>query len=326
MTGPSGDSLRDLLVGIDAGALGAPDVAIATGFSPLDQVLMGGVRTGQLVLVGGRPGIGKTILALQWARTFAMAGVATAVVCYEHPPREVVERLLAVEVRTAARVDEQVLVDAARDLVRRVILAGEPLGTTAEHPLADEAIRRASSWGDHLRIAGGSGRGTDLGGIERIAEDLGPGGVLLVDYLQKVPLHEHLGSDEERTLAVAEGLKDIALRHNVAMVATAAADHGGIEARRLRVGDLRGSAALAHECDVAITLNEKALAVSKVSLAYNSARSEQFQRQVVLSVEKNRSGPADMHLEFTKDFSSYRFDPDGSFLGEKLVDDVLYEQ
>jgi replicative DNA helicase len=321
-----GDTLKNLLDGMDAGALGAPDVAIPTGFTPLDHVLMGGARTGQLMLIGGRPGVGKTILALQWARTFAMAGVQTGVICYEHPPREVIERLLAIEVRSSARDDETVLVDAARDLVRRVILAGEPLGTAAEQPLADESIRRAAHWGANLRIAGGSGRGTDLAGVERVAEDVGNGGIVIVDYLQKVPLHDHLGSDEERTLAVAEGLKDIALRHNVAMIATAAGDHAGIEGRRLRIGNLRGSAALAHECDVAITLNEKALAVSKVSLAYNSARAEQFQRQVVLSVEKNRSGPADMHLEFTKDFSSYRFIPEGAFLGEKLVDDVLYEQ
>lgn len=321
-----GDTLKNLLEGLDAGALGAPDVAIPTGFSPLDHVLMGGVRTGQLLLVGGRPGIGKTIVALQWARNFAMAGVATGVVCYEHPPREIVERLLAIEVKTSARADEVVLIDAARDLVRRVVVGGEPLGTAAEQPLADESIRRAAHWGEHLRLAGGSGRGTDLAGIERVAANVGAGGVVIVDYLQKVPFADHPGSDDERTLAIAEGLKDIALRHNVAMIATAAGDHAGIEGRRLRIANLRGSAALAHECDVAITLNEKALAVSKVSLAYNSARAEQFQRQVVFSVEKNRSGPADMHLEFTKDFSSYRFDPEGSFLGEKLVDDVLYEQ
>ncbi|MFM7061586.1 MAG: DnaB-like helicase C-terminal domain-containing protein [Actinomycetes bacterium] len=326
MSTASGDSLRALLEGIDAGSLGAPDVAVPTGFSPLDQVLMGGVRTGQLTLVGGRPGIGKTILVLQWARTFALAGVPTGVVCYEHPPREVTERLLAIEVRVSARDDEQVLVDAARELVRRVILAGEPLGTAAEHPLADEAIRRATHWGQHLHIAGTAGRSTDLADIERMAEELGSGAVLVVDYLQKVPLPEYRGSDEERTLAVAEGLKDIALRHDVAVVATAAGDHAGIGARRLRMGNLRGSAALAHECDVAITLNEKMLAVSKVATAYNTARAEQFQRQVVMSVEKNRSGRADMHLEFTKDFSSYRFDPAGAFLGEKLVDDLLYEE
>ena len=326
MSTASGDSLRALLEGIDAGSLGAPDVAIPTGFSPLDQVLMGGIRTGQLTLVGGRPGIGKTILMLQWARTFALAGVPTGVVCYEHPPREVTERLLAIEVRVSARDDERVLVDAARELVRRVILAGEPLGTAAEHPLAEEAIRRATHWGQHLHIAGTTGRPTDLAGIERMAEELGPGAVLIVDYLQKVPLPEHRGSDEERTLAVAEGLKDIALRHDVAVVATAAGDHVGIGARRLRMGNLRGSAALAHECDVAITLNEKVLAVSKVATAYNPARAEQFQRQVVMSVEKNRSGRADVHLEFTKDFASYRFDPAGAFLGEKLVDDLLYEE
>ena len=51
----SGDTLRNLLEGIDRGSLGRPDVAIPTGFAPLDDVLMGGVRTGQLLLLAGRP-------------------------------------------------------------------------------------------------------------------------------------------------------------------------------------------------------------------------------------------------------------------------------
>src|ERR671933_582132 len=43
-------------------------VPISTHFDPLDSVLGGGVRAGDLVLVGGRPGVGKPIVTFQWDR------------------------------------------------------------------------------------------------------------------------------------------------------------------------------------------------------------------------------------------------------------------
>ena len=55
-------------------------------------------------------------------------------------------------------------------------------------------------------------------------------------------------------------------------------------------------------------------------------RAETFKRKIVMSVEKNRGGPAAMDLEFTKDFGSYRFDPDGTFVTERLVDEILVEE
>jgi hypothetical protein len=47
---------------------------------------------------------------------------------------------------------------------------------------------------------------------------------------------------------------------------------------------------------------------------------------VVFSVEKNREGAPDMNLEFRKDLASYRFDPDGGFVAESLVDALLIEE
>ena len=45
-----------------------------TGMDPLDRMLGGGFRMGDLVLLGGRPGVGKTIIGLQWARSIARSG------------------------------------------------------------------------------------------------------------------------------------------------------------------------------------------------------------------------------------------------------------
>jgi replicative DNA helicase len=51
-----------------------------------------------------------------------------------------------------------------------------------------------------------------------------------------------------------------------------------------------------------------------------------YRQFVLLSVEKNRDGPASIDLEFRKDFPSYRFEPRGSFVAEQLIDDVLFEE
>ena len=47
----------------------------------------------------------------------------------------------------------------------------------------------------------------------------------------------------------------------------------------------------------------------------------EFQDRMVFTVEKNRSGLADVHLEFRKDFASYRFHPRGDWVTERLCSD-----
>ena len=68
-----------------------------TGFSPLDDYLGGGLRGGELVLLGGPQGLGKTVLALQMARNVVAAGGRATYVSYEHDAGQVLERLLALE-------------------------------------------------------------------------------------------------------------------------------------------------------------------------------------------------------------------------------------
>ena len=87
---------------------------------------------------------------------------------------------------------------------------------------------------------------------------------------------------------------------------------------------MSGSSALAYEADVIVALNDKAVAVSRSHLAFDPVRVEQFRRQIVFSIEKNRGGPSDLDMEFTKDFIHFRIDPHGAFITEKLVDDILY--
>ena len=55
-----------------------------TGFSPLDAYLSGGVRSGELVLVGGPQGFGKTTWVLQVLRNIVAGGDHGVYFSYEH--------------------------------------------------------------------------------------------------------------------------------------------------------------------------------------------------------------------------------------------------
>jgi len=299
----------------------------ATLFQPLDDVLGGGFHAQELVLVGGRPGVGKTIASLQWARSLALQDRTAVYVCYEHSPEVLLGRLLALELGSLVREDEVASLDALRTLAQRVALGSGGVEAFRNHPLGDEALGRLRRYGDRLHLVSASGRDTGVKEIEALVQthNHGPAAVF-VDYLQKVATDREFPDESERSAAVVEDLKDLAMKYEALVVAIAASDRIGFEARRMRLHHLRGCAALAHECDVALMFNEKAVAVSKAHLAYDGARAEHFRRSVVVTVEKNRGGPAGMNMEFTKDFASYRFEPDGRFTQERLVDEVLVSE
>ena len=83
---------------------------------------------------------------------------------------------------------------------------------------------------------------------------------------------------------------------------------------------------IAYEADIVLMLNEKALAVSKSHSAFDPLRAAEFNKQVVLSVDKNRGGPAPVDMEYTKDLAHFRLRPTGAIVEERLVDDLLYPE
>ncbi len=70
-------------------------LGLSTGIGALDDLLQGGLHPGQLVVIGGRPGHGKTTLALQVALRAARDGAGTAFFSLEMQEDEMVRRSLA---------------------------------------------------------------------------------------------------------------------------------------------------------------------------------------------------------------------------------------
>lgn len=297
-----------------------------TGFDPLDRVLGGGCRDRDLILIGGGPGVGKTVISLQWARSIARYGRSAIFACYEHDEASLFARLVLLEAGELASERDTAVPASMHEALRQMISGETPF---AEALAADELLRsacaRVAAYADKLWIIRASGSQTGLPELSGMLEEHGNGGaVLFVDYLQKVAAPSGAVSEEQRVARVTEGLKEIALQREVPVVATVAGDLAGLNARRLRMHHLRGSSALAYEADVVIMINDKYRAVSSVHTAYDPVRAELFREQVVVTIEKNRDGEAPIDLEFSKDFEHYRFDTTGGFVGERLVDDHFY--
>jgi len=319
-----GRSLTDVVLGLEDSAVGT---VVPTGFDPLDKVLDGGLRSRDLTLIGGVPGVGKTVLTLQWARNSALSGSNTAYVCYEHDEEALASRLLAVEVGELKSAGAGIQSVQTLAVIQDVSLAERRLGDEVEEdPLLRDALDNMSRYADNLSLIRASGTTTGIDELREVAIQLGPGGVLFVDYLQKVPIGDESWTDAERSIRQAEELKELAMKYDVVVVAVTAAEGSGLNVRRIRPHHMRGASGLTYEADLIFLLNEKSLTVSKRHSAYDPVQAEGFKRDVVLTIEKNRRGKAGVDLEFTKDFVHFRFQARGRFVEEQLIDEMMFPE
>jgi replicative DNA helicase len=302
-----------------------------TGFDALDVALSGGFRSGELVLLGGPQGLGKTAMAMQMLRNTVAGSRPALFFSFEHDAHSVLERLIAIEAAAIAGSDG---VGLAR--IRAAFEARHRPAHSVQDRLADttagaEAVAALQSYGGRLHIHASSGSHTTLAEIRQnileVAELTGQAPLVLVDYLQKVPVPGSSMSEDERVTVIVERLKDLALDLSVPVIAIVAAEKGSLApGKRMRVHDLRGSSALAYEADVALILNDKYDVVAKHHLVYHLGNAERFRQWVVMTIEKNRNGVDHLELEFQKRFEQGRFEPEGRVVEEQLVEERIFRE
>lgn len=327
-------SLTDVLLETDAKlrqGMSAGARVWPTGFSALDHALAGGFRSGELILIGGPQGLGKTAMALQMLRNTIAANRSAVLFSYEHDAHSILERLIAIEAGAIAGTEAITLTKIRQGFEARHSRARSLQDRFEGTRGGVEAVQALERYGDRLHVHTSSGVHTTLEEIRSaITEATDSDGVpplVLVDYLQKVPVPGVTGSEEERVALVVERLKDLALELGVPVVAIVAAEKGSLVAgRRMRVNDLRGSSALAYEPDVVLILNEKYDIVAKHHLVYHLGNAERFRHWVVLSIEKNRNGADHLELEFQKRFEQGRFEPEGRVVEEQLIEERVFQQ
>ena len=320
-----------------AGKVASGDVdqyqPVPLGFTPLDKTIGGGLRAGELLLIGGAQGTGKTTMAVQMARNIVMGGQASVLyVCYEHDEEYLLNRIIAMESalqHLPGRVNGVKLQDVRKEILSTWLAQGEGFADLMANPRLRPALERVNRYGPNLFLLRGSQtkntvenlhalvqRYKELSGDRRL--------VVFIDYMQKIPVIPDPPTEAEKVTYVVNGLKDLALQMEVPMVSIVAADKEGLKAARLRSHHLRGSSAINYEADIILILNEKYQIVAKVNIEFNPYQAQRFRDWVIVSVEKNRGGQNAVDLEFEKHFEYSCFDANGRTVQEKLIEERLY--
>ncbi|MBI4365465.1 MAG: replicative DNA helicase [Deltaproteobacteria bacterium] len=252
---------------------------VPTGYVDLDR-LTAGLQPSDLIVVAGRPSMGKTALALCMATHAAReGGVGTAIFSLEMSKEQLVQRMLCAEARVdASRLRGGFLSD--RDwpkLTRAAGFLSEAPVYIDDTPAMNVLEMRAKA--------------------RRLQRDKGLG-LVVVDYLQ---LMRGLGSIESREREISEisrSLKALAKELSVPVVAISQLNRG-VESRqdkRPQMADLRESGAIEQDADVILFVYREEM--------YNRESPEKGIAEVI--VGKQRNGPTGfVRLAFLSEYTRF---------------------
>lgn len=215
---------------------------VQTGFPRVDSMLLG-LRPGQMVVVGARPGVGKTSFALNLAVQAAEGGANVAFFSLEMSTEEIAQRLLSTysmvplqNIRSANIKSEEwsQLVNATNALSGLSLYIDDTPGTTITE------IRAKA---------------------RRMLRDK-PNGLVIVDYLQLVspPSGRRADSRANEVSEMSRGIKIMAKDLGIPVIALSQLsrkneDRTGHHGKRPQLSDLRESGSIEQDADIVILLD-----------------------------------------------------------------------
>lgn len=239
---------------------------VATGFTKLDE-LTAGLQKSDLVILAGRPGMGKTALALNIAKNAAVdANIPVAIFSLEMSKEQLSFRMLSSEAR----------IDSSR--LRRGFISQDDwinitdsAGVLSQAPIFIDDSPNITA----LEIRAKSRR-------LKMEKDIG---LIIIDYLQ---LMKSRASAERRDLEISEisrSLKALAKELDLPVVALSQLNRKLEERsdKRPQLADLRESGALEQDADVVAFLYRDEL--------YNKDENNPNKGKAELIVSKQRNGP-----------------------------------
>ncbi|MCI0687177.1 MAG: replicative DNA helicase [Sporichthyaceae bacterium] len=262
---PLQDIMEGALDEIEAiNSRGGQLTGVPTGFADLDQ-LTNGLHPGQLIVVAARPAIGKSTLALDFARAAAIKnGLATCIFSLEMGRNEIVMRLLSAEARVALHTMRSGTMtnDDWTRLARR-------MGEVSSAPLFIDDSPNMSM----MEIRAKCRR-------LRQRHDLR---FVIVDYLQLMSSPRRVENRQQEVSEFSRQLKLLAKELDVPIVALSQLNRGPEQRadKRPQLSDLRESGAIEQDSDMVVLLHRED--------AYE--RESPRAGEADLIVAKHRNGP-----------------------------------
>ncbi|MXZ58179.1 MAG: replicative DNA helicase [Rhodothermaceae bacterium] len=260
---------------------------VPSGFTDLDKIT-GGWQNTDLIIVAGRPSMGKTAFALACLRNAAMdsmAPVKGVIFSLEMDGRQLMQRMISSE----ARVDLQ--------RMRR------GRGTAEEYSrmgMVEKTLGRGGIWIDDVA----SMSILELRAKSRRLKAEQDIGLIVVDYLQLLQGHRREDSREQEISSISRSLKALAKELQVPVIALSQLNRNPEDRKDKRplLSDLRESGAIEQDADlVAFIYRGEAYGVQ----VDQDGESTSGVAEVIIG--KHRNGPTGtVKLTFDKTYATFR--------------------
>ena len=259
----------------------SPITGISTGYSDLDE-MTSGMQRGDLIIVAGRPSMGKTTFAMHIAEHVATREkLPVAIFSMEMPAEQLTMRMFS----SLGRIEQQRLrtgklndEDWPRVAIAVKILSTTPLFIDDGSALSPTEVRARA---------------------RRLMREHGQLGLIVVDYLQLM----QTGNSENRTNEISEisrSLKALAKELSVPVIALSQLNRG-LEQRsdkRPIMSDLRESGAIEQDADVIIAIYRESV--------YNKEIPEDEKNKAEILIRKQRNGPiGEVYLTFLGHYNRF---------------------
>ncbi|MEG2918435.1 MAG: replicative DNA helicase [Clostridium sp.] len=230
---PIMDVLQETMSEIEARYVGKKDIqGITTGYRELDKVTSG-LQRGDLVIIAGRPSMGKTALALniaQYSSKEAMVGIFSL----EMPKQQLINRMLAakcliplnnIKNGNLTETDIEKLMVASAGLSKRKIYIDDTSTTMAAIRGRAKSLKRKA-------------------GLD----------VIIIDYLQLIESTGGSSSREQEVAKISRELKRMAKSLDITIVALAQLSRAAESRKDSRpmLSDLRESGSIEQDADMVI--------------------------------------------------------------------------
>lgn len=262
---------------------------ISTGLCGLDTILDGGFRAPDLIVIGGRPSMGKTAFAVHFAETFVRAGFHTLFFSLEMTDIQLINRMVAKNGLQSSH-------------VRRGTMSNEERAIQEENMTSLQGLR--------LHIACSEAH-KQLSAIKAEAyryKRKGELNVIIIDYLQYVRTRMKFSQRYIEVGYITSELKALAKELNVPIILLAQVGRNaeGMDMEPPKMSDLRESGNIEQDADVIIfphrpwVYNNEAIDTTGRS----------WKDRGILYVAKNREGMRNVKTYFMNDPQFKEFSDD----------------
>lgn len=257
---------------IERNTLQKPDYTLYTGITDLDKMICG-LHRQELTIIGARPGVGKTTLALQIAEHIAERGTETAIISLEMSDTQVIQKLISRRARINSYKMRMGTLET-KELEQVGIVSAE----IAELPI--HLITKART----------------IQHIENIARKLKNKnnlGLIVIDYIQLIKNKGKFNSREQEVADITRTLKLLSLELNIPIVGLCQLNRNAAR-QEPTLADLRESGAIEQDAD-------------NILFLYQEAESTETVVDITLKLAKQRAGETGkISLKFNKANSEFR--------------------